>query len=108
MARKADDKNRPMQKPVAKCDSFYQVFNDEVWVYGGGFANGDLGADLMAQLKHCVGGGVTQWKFDYYDEPDKDGMEWRAFVHTPIWQKNCFSPVIQGAGGPNVPCNGKG
>jgi hypothetical protein len=108
MARKADDKNKPLQKPIAKCDSFYQAFNDEFWIYGAGFANGDFGADLLAQMKHCVGGGVTKWTFDYYDEPDKDGMEWKAFGHTPIWQKNCFSAVIKGAGGPDVPCNGKG
>lgn len=36
------------------------------------------------------------------------GIEWLAFEHTPIWQINCYSPVIRGSGGFDVPCYGAG
>jgi hypothetical protein len=108
MNRHVGDKNAPLQKPIAKCDSFYQAIRDEFWIYGAGFLDQDFGAELLKQMRSCVGGGVTDWDFKYYDEPDKDGYHWRAFGHTPIWQKNCFSSVIKGVGGPDIPCNGSG
>ncbi|KAI9682411.1 MAG: hypothetical protein M1817_000465 [Caeruleum heppii] len=95
-------------KPIAKCDSLYQVARDEFWIYGAGFLSVDSGLDLFNQMSHCIGSSVTDWKSTYYDERDMDGFEWVAFGHTPIWQKHCFTPVIEGSGGPDVPCNGLG
>lgn len=103
-----NDNGKPLQQVTAKCDSFYQFVRDEFWIYGGGYSPGDHGSDLLAQMSNCIGSGVSDWSFEYYDRPDKDGLEWKAFGHTPIWQKNCFSPVIKGSGGPDVPCNGQG
>jgi hypothetical protein len=98
----------PMTKPRGNCDSFYQFVRDEFWIYGAGFRNKDFGMELFNQMKNCIGSSPTDWRFDYYDSPRNDGIEWVAFGHTPVFQKNCFSPVIKGSGGPDIPCNGSG
>ncbi|KAF2735138.1 SGNH hydrolase [Polyplosphaeria fusca] len=106
--RRTEDDGGPMLSVKGKCDSFYQLVRDEFWIYGSGFMDGDWGNELLNQMSNCIGSRVTDWTFEYYDKPDKDGMEWKAFGHTPIWQKNCFSPVIKGSGGPDIPCYGSG
>lgn len=106
--RKVNGDGSPLQSVIAKCDSFYQALRDEFWIYGAGFLEDGFGKTLFDQMSHCIGSPVSDWTFEYYDKPDADGMEWKAFGHTPIWQKNCFSPVIKGSGGPDIPCNGSG
>ncbi|CAI6311862.1 unnamed protein product [Periconia digitata] len=105
--RKANQDGSPLQAVTAKCDSFYQAIRDEFWIYGAGFLGDDFGKELRDQMSHCTGR-VVDWTFEYYEKPDADGYEWKAFGHTTIWQKNCFSPVIKGSGGPDIPCNGSG
>lgn len=51
-------------------------------------------------------------KFDYFDEPDKDGYEWKATYQTPIWTNaRCFdnNKVVKCAdGGYTDGCSGTG
>ncbi|KAF2728813.1 hypothetical protein EJ04DRAFT_569167 [Polyplosphaeria fusca] len=84
-------------------DSHYTVFvRDEFWIYGAGFLGSSEGVELRDQMRNCAGPGLSDWSFEYYDKPDADGMEWKAFGHTTVFQKNCFSPVIKGSGGPDI------
>lgn len=37
-------------------------------------------------MNTCHGLGVTQWRFDYYDNPsDYNGYKWKATFCTHIW-----------------------
>ncbi len=43
---------------------------------GAGFSSWDYGQNTMIpSMKGCFGPGITNWKFEYFDEPDKDGNE---------------------------------
>lgn len=62
-------------------------------------------------MKGCLGLGITAWKFEYFDSPDSNGMEWKASYNTPIFVNNrCFknNKVAQGAGGFTDGCGGSG
>ncbi|QPG94430.1 hypothetical protein C2857_006033 [Epichloe festucae Fl1] len=39
---------------------------------------------LLDNAKKCLGLGVTMWRFDYFDKPDENGMEWESEFNTPI------------------------
>jgi hypothetical protein len=60
-------------------------------------------------MKGCLGLGITDWSFDYFDKPDEDGMEWKASFNTPVFVKaRCFAnnKVVKGAGGFTDGCSG--
>ncbi|KAL2862707.1 SGNH/GDSL hydrolase family protein [Aspergillus lucknowensis] len=109
---KRDDDGGPIQEPYGKCVSWYKVFYSEYRIYGAGWASWDYGQDeLLPAIRDCVGGGVKEWKFKYYDEPTEDGYEWRADFHTPIWTNaRCFdnNKAVMEAGGFTDGCEGTG
>jgi hypothetical protein len=83
------DNYTPLQAIKAQCDSFYQVDNDEFWIYGAGWAQGDSGIEIFNQMSHCIGSNVTEWSFKYYNIPDDKGREYcyqyggfRRKIHT--------------------------
>ncbi|KAK4443885.1 SGNH hydrolase-type esterase domain-containing protein [Podospora aff. communis PSN243] len=47
---------------------------------GAGWATWDHGQEsLLPALERCLKGGrVMSWDFEYFDEPDKDGYEWKV------------------------------
>jgi Alpha-galactosyl-binding fungal lectin len=77
---------------------------------GAGFSSWDFGQKtIIPSMKGCLGLGITGWKFEYFDAPDKDGMEWKASFNTPVFVKaRCFSnnKVVRGAGGFTNGCSG--
>ncbi|KAK2594664.1 hypothetical protein QQS21_007640 [Conoideocrella luteorostrata] len=105
--------NRPYPPPneaVGRCEGWYKVFFGSYEIEGGGFSTWDYGQKTMIpNMNGCYGLGTTKWKFDYYDEPTKDGYEWKATFHTPIWVRaRCFNnnKVVKGAGGWTNGCKG--
>ncbi|KAF1812794.1 SGNH hydrolase [Eremomyces bilateralis CBS 781.70] len=83
----------PIKKRNGYCEGWYKVFWGEYKIRGHGWAGHDYGQDtLMKHARGCIGGGLTAWKFSYYDEPDEDGNEWGASFNTPIWVRaRCFN-----------------
>lgn len=76
---------------------------------GAGFSNYDYGQKtLLPAIKGCLGLGVTTWKFEYFDEPDENGFEWKSTFNTPIWVKRCFrgNKVVRSIGGDTGGCGG--
>lgn len=60
-------------------------------------------------MKGCLGLGITAWKREYYDAPDKDGNEWGLSVNLPIWVRlRCFknNKVAIASGGFTDGCTG--
>jgi hypothetical protein len=92
---------------------WYKFLWDQYDIYGAGFAGFDWGQDtLLSNASSCVVGGLTRWKFDYFDKPDENGFEWHASFRTQIWTKSrCFAnnKVVSRAGGPDdAGCFGNG
>ncbi|KZL71568.1 hypothetical protein CI238_12144 [Colletotrichum incanum] len=85
------------------CQGWYKVLWSSYTLYGHGWIGWDNGEALKNKAKDCVGGGLTKWEFEYYDNPDDhNGWEWRAFFRTPIWTNaRCFDNLKAqgGAGG---------
>lgn len=79
---------------------------------GAGWSTYDYGQEtIIPSMKGCLGLGITEWKFDYFDEPDSDGMEWKSTFQTPVSVNNrCFknNKVAFGAGGCTDGCGGSG
>ncbi|KAI2778250.1 SGNH hydrolase-type esterase domain-containing protein [Daldinia loculata] len=102
----------PITKPYGKCDGGYHAVYSAYTMYGAGWSSWDSGQDtIIPKMKGCLGLGITSWKFQYFDEPDSDGMEWKASFHTPIFVNNrCFknNKVAIGAGGFTDGCGGSG
>lgn len=100
-------KNRPMPeftRTNGDCQGWYKVFFSSYTLHGKGWADYDFGQKtLLPAARKCVGGGITDWQFSYYDDPaSHNGWEWTASFHTPIWVKaRCFSnlKVQKAAGG---------
>lgn len=81
----------------------------DIGIAGAGWSTWDWGQKtLLSNARSCVGGGLTQWKFDYYDEPDEDGMEWESSFRTVVWVGRCFKNegVQKAAGGLTNGCSG--
>lgn len=53
--KQVNEGDAPRQSVDAKCDSFYQVVQDEFWIYGAGFLGGNFGKTLFDQMSHCTG-----------------------------------------------------
>jgi hypothetical protein len=77
---------------------------------GAGFSSWDYGQKtIIPSMQGCLGRGITEWKFNYFDEPDEDGYEWRVTFHTPVFVRaRCFAnnKVVMGAGGFTDGCHG--
>ncbi|KAJ5621957.1 SGNH hydrolase [Penicillium herquei] len=108
--------NRPWPvptEPTGSCKGKYKFLWDSYDIYGTGWASWDSGQkSLRPNSTNCFGLGLTKWKFEYYDEPDSNGMEWHASFRSPIWTRSrCFNnnKVQSGAGGPSSGgCSGNG
>lgn len=83
----------PIKKPYGDCEGWYKVFYGNYKMHGAGWSTYDWGQQsLLPRIKGCLGLGVTAWKFEYYDQPDKNGNEWGASFNTPIWVRaRCFN-----------------
>ena len=81
-----------------------------IFTTGAGFSSWEWGQKtLLSSARNCVGGGITNWKFEYFDQPDEDGNEWSATFRTPIWVRNrCFknNKVAFASGGFTNGCKG--
>ncbi|KAF7186645.1 Lipase 1 [Pseudocercospora fuligena] len=93
----------PPTKPVGHCRVGWHghYYDWEIW--GAGFANGDWGSTLLAELQRC--GNVKEWTFSYYDKPASDGTEWHASgtIPFPTWN-HCIARAISLAGGFDSNC----
>lgn len=105
--------NRPwpvIQKTEGSCKGWYHGLWSSYVMRGKGWASYDWGQKtLLSEAKSCIGGGLTRWRFKYFDEPDNDGMEWQADFNTPIWVRNrCFknNKAVMAAGGFTDGCGG--
>ncbi|KAF4844204.1 Lipase [Colletotrichum siamense] len=108
--------NRPplIKEPYGSCfGTWYPFEASSVYKLKGKFRAGwstwDWGQKtLLSNARSCVGGGLTQWKFKYYDEPDEDGMEWESSFRTVVWVGRCFKNegVQKAAGGLTNGCSG--
>ncbi|OJJ42538.1 hypothetical protein ASPZODRAFT_76607 [Penicilliopsis zonata CBS 506.65] len=99
------------QSATGTCEGWYHLLFTSYEIQGAGWASYNYGQDsLLSSARSCVGsGGITNWKFDYYDKPTKDGYEWKATFNTPIWvRRRCFdnNKVQLGAGGFTNGCAG--
>ncbi|KAF2468348.1 uncharacterized protein BDR25DRAFT_344341 [Lindgomyces ingoldianus] len=95
-------------KLPGKCDVWYKFWYDEFYIYGGLWAGNDWGqGQLLPNLRRC--GIVSEWRFTYKEEPDKDGVEWEAYGRLPIGaqQWNCVRQAVVDSGGPSdIGCGG--
>ncbi|OBT82754.1 hypothetical protein VE02_09111 [Pseudogymnoascus sp. 03VT05] len=105
--------NRPwpvIQKAGGSCKGWYHGVYSSYEIDGYGFSDNDYGQDtILPNAKSSVGGGITSWKFGYYDEPTDEGYEWKASFSTPIWVRSrCFknNKVVFAAGGFTDGCGG--
>ncbi|EZF78372.1 hypothetical protein H105_00529 [Trichophyton soudanense CBS 452.61] len=82
----------PIKKPHGSCEGWYKAMYSDYKLHGAGWSTYDSGRQtILPSIKGCLGLGVTAFKFKYFDEPDKDGMEWELKFHTPIWVRaRCF------------------
>lgn len=98
------------REPGGACEGWYKVFFGEYTIYGYGWAGDDWGQQtLLKEARNCVGGGVSEWEFEYFNQADSNGMEWKAYFRTPIWVRaRCFNnnKVQFGAGGFTGGCRG--
>ncbi len=105
--------NRPwpvIQTTNGTCEGWYKALWSAYRLKGAGWSIWDYGQQtLLPSIRGCLGSGVTSWKFDYFDKPDQDGMEWAASFSTPIFVRaRCFAnnKVVQAAGGFTHGCKG--
>jgi hypothetical protein len=100
----------PIREAYGACEGWYKVFYSSYKLHGAGWSTWDKGEDtIRPSMKGCLGLGVTKWRFEYYDEPDKDGMEWGLSVRLPIWVRSrCFknNKVARASGGFTNGCKG--
>ena len=98
---------------LESCEGWYKVVLDAYTIYGAGWATWDSGQQsLRPNSTSCFGLGITNWHFDYFDEPDSNGYEWRAIFNSPIWTKSrCYgNNKVQNSagGGSDGGCSGNG
>ncbi|KAI8275803.1 Lipase 1 [Colletotrichum sp. SAR 10_98] len=88
-----DNRHWPVPKEAGgDCKGWYHGYWSSYVMHGYGWASHDFGQKtLMKEAKDCIGGGLSMWRFEYFDEPDDDGNEWKADFNTPIWVRaRCF------------------
>jgi len=96
-------------KIYGHCEGWYHGYWSNFMIRGRGWASHDFGQDsLEPKARSCIGGGLTLWRFKYFDKPDADGNEWQADFNTPIWvRRRCFmnDKVQSGALGSTGGCS---
>lgn len=77
---------------------------------GVGWSSWDYGQQtILKNTKGCLGLGVTNYDFKYFDAPDEDGMEWKVTFRTPVFVNGrCFknNKVVSASGGWTDGCAG--
>ena len=100
----------PITKPYGDCKGWYKFIYSDYKLHGAGWSTWDSGEDtIRPSMKGCLGLGITEWKFEYFDEPDEDGNEWSLSVHLPIFVRaRCFknNKVARASGGFTDGCGG--
>lgn len=104
----------PKQK-IQKCHSSYKFLWNSYEIRGTGWATWDFGQKtLLPAAQKCNAHSVTQWNFEYFDEPDDGGFQWKVTFRTIVFTRaRCFSNnnVQHSAGGPGEHgggCQGNG
>ncbi|KAL1867745.1 hypothetical protein VTK73DRAFT_4030 [Phialemonium thermophilum] len=100
-------------EPKQSCHSSYKFFLNSYDIYGAGWATWDWGQQsLRPNSTSCFGLGITNWHFEYFDQPDANGYEWHAWFNSPVFTRaRCFNNnKVQNSagGGPNGGCGGSG
>lgn len=101
-------------KPYGSCQAQSRFTAGSLFEFkGAGWATWDYGQEsLLPALQKCLTGGkIMSWDFQYFDEPDKDGYEWRVsfavyarmqFLEMCGTEKN----LVAAAGGLTGSCSG--
>ncbi|KAL1952912.1 hypothetical protein VTO42DRAFT_3963 [Malbranchea cinnamomea] len=109
---KKDNRPWPLKEPYGSCKGSYHFVYSSYEIKGAGWSSWDYGQKtLLPNSKGCLGLGITKWKFEYFDEPDEDGYEWKSTFRTPIFVNNrCFknNKVAFASGGFTDGCGGSG
>ncbi|EUC40694.1 hypothetical protein COCMIDRAFT_108112 [Bipolaris oryzae ATCC 44560] len=107
---KRDNRPWPMKETYGSCNGDYKFLWSSYSIKGAGFSSWDHGQEtILKQTRYCLGEGVTEWGFSYFDQPDENGYEWSASFRTPIWVKaRCFAnnKVVMASGGFTNGCSG--
>lgn len=100
----------PIKETYGACEGWYKVFYSSYKLHGAGWSTWDKGEEtIRPSIKGCLGLGITKWKFEYFDEPDENNMEWSLSVNLPIWVRaRCFknNKVARASGGFTNGCKG--
>ncbi|CAM1502567.1 Fc.00g073430.m01.CDS01 [Cosmosporella sp. VM-42] len=84
--------NRPARPKEASghCEGWWKVAYSDYHIQGAGFISWDGKNDLWQAIDDCAVG-ITDYHFEYFDEPDENGYEWKAHFHMPVFVKaRCF------------------
>ncbi|KAK4143423.1 SGNH hydrolase-type esterase domain-containing protein [Dichotomopilus funicola] len=96
--------------PIGQCKGKYKFLFSDFEMYGAGFSSWDYGQDtVLPKSKGCLGLGVTKWNWEYFDQPDANGMEWKVTFRTPVFVSNrCYrnNKVVESVGGNTNGCGG--
>lgn len=110
---KRDNRPWPVPKEAwGSCEGWYHGWWSSYVIKGKGWATNDWGQKedgLLDKAKGCIGGGLTMWRFKYFDKADENGNEWQADFNTPIWVRGrCFgnNKAVREAGGFTNGCGG--
>ncbi|KAK3292954.1 SGNH hydrolase-type esterase domain-containing protein [Chaetomium fimeti] len=99
-----------MTAPNGQCKGKYKFLFSDFEMYGAGFSSWDWGQEtLLPQSKGCLGLGVSKWHWEYFDQPDANGMEWKVTFRTPVFVSNrCYrnNKVVSSVGGDTHGCGG--
>ncbi|XP_014562015.1 hypothetical protein COCVIDRAFT_11367 [Bipolaris victoriae FI3] len=107
---KRDNRPWPVKATYGSCNGDYKFLWSYYEIRGAGFSSWDYGQEtILDQTRKCLGLGVHEWGFSYFDEPDENGYEWFASFRTPVWVKaRCFAnnKVVMASGGFTNGCSG--
>lgn len=83
----------PLKEKIGECEGWWKVLFSAYEIQGGGWSTHDWGQKtLLPKTEDCTGSDPTKWKFEYFDEADEDGHEWKATFRAPIWVRaRCFN-----------------
>ncbi|KAK3395015.1 SGNH hydrolase-type esterase domain-containing protein [Podospora didyma] len=100
----------PIKEPNGFCIGTYKGLFSDFQMAGSGFSSWDYGRDtILPNSKGCLGLGITKFNFQYFDEPDANGMEWKLTFRTPVFVSGrCYrsDKVVSASGGTTHGCDG--
>ncbi|KAF7511750.1 hypothetical protein GJ744_003481 [Endocarpon pusillum] len=100
----------PIKEPYGNCRGMYKFIYSDYKLHGAGWSTWDSGEQtIRPSIQGCLGWGISAWKFEYYDKPDKGGMEWGLSVNLPVFVRSrCFknNKVAFASGGFTHGCGG--